>query len=879
METTGGLMFNPEQTHAVVGAPRLSRRHLPRPRLLSRLDHDVPLTVVRAPAGSGKTALLAEWARSLRTPGVWVSLDHDVSERGPFWQTVVTAMDDAGFLPHDSPLATGPLPPDQALPRVLRRGFGRLPRKHVLILDRAEVLDDPRVHEDILTLVQHTETVSVVIAGRARSGLEDPRAALRVDQSIIRARDLLLTVEEVAALIDQWHGDSTPAAWDAEPRLPQVVREATAGHPTFVRSLLQAAQVTSTSDLDEIRALGSAVVRGELRRFLDSSDRPMARLLLRSCIPDSLSRGLVRVLNGDADDVERHLHELESMGLVDLSAPSGEVTVPLFIRAHLRAEAAARISAETTALHVRTAHWELAEGAPLAALRHAVAAQDYDLATTVITHHWMRFLWDGILLEAEQVLEGIPRGDLRRQPILAGLLGLAANMNPARRGRAVGYLALSVTGARSRRRGASRPERLLLDVLESSFLRIAGESSGILFRARSATRMLDEWSSEVGPRPAEPVLRTQLAISFFRAGHIPEALRVLEDALAAPVDAPALALHQAVSIKAGILAHLGAMTASRALLRQAEQLPWPEGLRDSYLGAFYHYAAAWDRLEEFDLDGARRHIEVLDPQPVNIELRPYLTMLRASVGALRGDGAIELVRLQERQVRDDADRRTLPPERVFLGQAEAVLTVSSGQTGAARQLVAGLPKSVATYTYAALIELAAGRADVALSFVAASPDEAKVPPRVQATQCLVLAVSSLRQQDRRTALNAAERLVAKMRHHGLRAHLAMVPRADLLALRDLLRAERPDLVDALGDLDDVPDVVRNRPDVEPLSERERVVLAEVSTGAATATVAKRLGVSVNTVKSQLRSSYRKLGAASREEALAIAVREGLLAGG
>src|SRR5699024_3428866 len=91
-----------------------------------------------------------------------------------------------------------------------------------------------------------------------------------------------------------------------------------------------------------------------------------------------------------------------------------------------------------------------------------------------------------------------------------------------------------------------------------------------------------------------------------------------------------------------------------------------------------------------------------------------------------------------------------------------------------------------------------------------------------------------------------------------------------------LAEERPDLGEPFGDLEEVPRIIPSPTFVDPLSARETIVLRELSVAPSTSHIARTLGVSVNTVKSQLRSIYRKLGVRSREDALAVAVREGML---
>src|SRR4051794_28695449 len=75
-------------------APWLTAQHVPRPRLIERLDkhRDRPLTLVCAPAGSGKSTLLSEWLTTTNTPTAWISLDAGDDELIVFLTYVLAAM-------------------------------------------------------------------------------------------------------------------------------------------------------------------------------------------------------------------------------------------------------------------------------------------------------------------------------------------------------------------------------------------------------------------------------------------------------------------------------------------------------------------------------------------------------------------------------------------------------------------------------------------------------------------------------------------------------------------------------------------------------------------------------------------------------------------
>jgi LuxR family maltose regulon positive regulatory protein len=145
-------------------------------------------------------------------------------------------------------------------------------------------------------------------------------------------------------------------------------------------------------------------------------------------------------------------------------------------------------------------------------------------------------------------------------------------------------------------------------------------------------------------------------------------------------------------------------------------------------------------------------------------------------------------------------------------------------------------------------------------------------PRSSA-EAAALEIAVLTRYPARPRLNALSmRLAALLTRSGLRLPLALLPTDDLhRVLTELSRACATELADEIPGsllLDALPEVV--------LTTRELAVLAELPRQASVSELARALGVSPNTVKTQLRSVYRKLGATSREDAIAIAIDRHLL---
>src|SRR5919108_4517020 len=132
---------------------------LTRPRLLERLTQATAreLTLVCAPAGFGKTTLLAGWARASRRPVAWLSLDAGDSDPARFWRYAAAALD--GVRPGIGRQVAGLLygvqqPPLEAVVTAIVNHLAAMSDEAVLILDDYHLVDGPPVHDSLTVLLE-----------------------------------------------------------------------------------------------------------------------------------------------------------------------------------------------------------------------------------------------------------------------------------------------------------------------------------------------------------------------------------------------------------------------------------------------------------------------------------------------------------------------------------------------------------------------------------------------------------------------------------------------------------------------------------------------------------------------------------------------------
>ncbi|MET3565440.1 LuxR family maltose regulon positive regulatory protein [Leifsonia sp. 563] len=499
--------------------------------------------------------------------------------------------------------------------------------------------------------------------------------------------------------------------------------------------------------------------------------------------------------------------------------------------------------------------------------QNAVDAGDYDAATAVVRDHWFDVVI-GIRLGFAQVAERIPAAELHTRPLLMMMLGIAYNLQPNRRMKGLRYF---VGAARAARQGVDRVgpvDRALILASESAAYRLIGRPRLGITPARKAVAALDGLTLD--QRAAVQALSriyAHVGTTQYYAGQVESALETFEKGMAESPPTGYSSGFANIAMAAGIHALRGDIHEAMAFIELAQDEQWTAQQRSWYPGTFYRVAEAIVALERFDAAEAREQLAAMTHDRRTIEHWRAIAATEALADLVAGRpsaglaGIDAFAALRGAEGRGAAARRELAPYRALLHIALGDLAAASAVL---RQLESG---SVHRHVGLARVELAFGRTGAALQQVrrvAGAPMDARTHAEVLALEAAALL--RFASGPRRTA--AVDELGELLRATGQRLAVALVPVDDFPAVRDALDGA------GFGDvLAGVParSLLLPLPEGEALSKRELAVLEVYLRIPRVPQVAEELGVSVNTVKSQIRSIYRKLDVSNRDEAIAVAL--------
>src|SRR4051812_4625155 len=406
--------------------PRVPTDLVPRAALLARLEAGLggKLTLIAAPAGYGKTTLLAAWLRQTSRPAAYLALDEYGADGATFTAALVRALQTLApdFGGDTLTLLRLPaLPPKGYLAATLATEIAHLPEDAVLVLDDYHTLNSSDVDELLTALLRHLPPrLHVVLATRQEPALPIAQLRVRAELVELRAEDLRFDLDETRAFLARSaHGD-VPA--DLPARLMQRTEDWAAGLRLAVLALAGqdgAAYLTAVLDTAERRYLRDFLIDD----VLAAQEPATQQFLLATAIFDRFCAPLCEAtLNGtiDAGTAPEMLTRLErgNLFLVPLGE-GGWYRYHLLFREALRDRLEATSSAgKIVGLHHRASAWLADAGLAEEAVRHALAIGDEPEAAAIVEHRVQPLLDREEWPRLETLLGLLPASLIERRPVL-----------------------------------------------------------------------------------------------------------------------------------------------------------------------------------------------------------------------------------------------------------------------------------------------------------------------------------------------------------------------------------------------------------------------------------------------------------------------------
>jgi LuxR family transcriptional regulator, maltose regulon positive regulatory protein len=403
--------------------PAVRPEHVPRPGLVDALVQrwGRVLTLIEAPAGYGKTTLLAEWAAAPEEEAdfAWLSLDDGDNDPARFWGGVIDALRTVVPGVGDRALSAvgarsiGLI--DVAMPLLLNE-LADLDREIVLVLDDYQLIRNEEVHRSVAFLIDHIPRgVHLVLGTRTEPPL--PLARLRAGNQLLEIRTDQLRFGEAQAgtFLDRALGLTI------DPAALRRLMERTEGWPAglYLAGLSLRDREEPERFIESFAGDDRHIVDYLSSEVLAEQPEEVRDFLLRSSVLDSLSGQLCDAVLEISDSTAR-LRELEerNLFLIPLDHTRTWYRYHRLFRDLLRHELALATPTAGAELNRRASAWFEAAGLPSDAIAHAAAAGDVNRARDLVATHWNEYFNRGRLGTIDRWIARLPRREVSADPRL-----------------------------------------------------------------------------------------------------------------------------------------------------------------------------------------------------------------------------------------------------------------------------------------------------------------------------------------------------------------------------------------------------------------------------------------------------------------------------
>ena len=855
--------------------PALPATLITRSALYDRLSEGAHqrLTVVVGSAGAGKSVLLADWAAARpRGTTSWLTCDRADADPARFWAGFIEAPRaiDLGFGADAANLLAMDRQMSADVTASVANDAAQLPAGSAIIVDDFHFAAAAAA-EDMIDLVEHwpTDIVQLVLAGRFDPPLRLHRLRIAGQLNEVRDRDLYFSLAESRDLLANFGVTMS----DADLAL---LHERSEGWP----AALQMAALSLRGTTDPARLKRVLEVRSHdiadyfVSEVLEQQPPELAQFMLDTSI-------LVGELTADVcaaitqrQDAAALLHAIDAghLFLVALDDERTSFRYHRLVRNVLRAELRARDRAREQALQLRAAEWFEAATNTRRAAYHYLAAQQPDRALALLQDRVVPEFLRVPMAPEPLALHMVDPSTLIETP--DRLLGLAVHLllsgDTARGGEYLDLLehagVITADSKLAARFATFQSFRYaVLGQLERALR--AGQSAREI---QERTQLSDEWDV------ALPLILIRV---YNCLGDRPGVEREAAAALAALDASESVKFVLVPGVRALASFEAGQLAEAADAARGAEAGARRLGFSEHFFAVDYLRALAGLALEHRDLDTAEQLTEqVLSITEQRRPLFEFLALLdRGQIWAARGHTREALATIKSaRQVLDEGASPTLGARA---DEQEALLRLSLGDLRYPTELTGRLP-AVRRELLLARIALAGGDHHAAQQhLLAVAPGG--LTPRLALERQLLVAARAIERGDPAVASIMGDALHTARSQGFLNTVITTAPQVTSYLVEHAAHLRSDPFIDQLVaaalevraiQLGSAPS---NRGPIEPLTPAEQRILTLLPTSTYLQ-IAESLYISRNTVKTHLRSIYRKLGVASRSGALERAVELRLL---
>jgi LuxR family maltose regulon positive regulatory protein len=835
------------------------------------------VTVITAPPGAGKTVACAGWAaaraRSRRI--AWLSLDDGDRDPARFWACVTAALA-AGGTALGSPLVPSSREARDDLPSDLVNTVRKLSGSVVLVIDDVHMLADSEVLPGLALLIHHAPAaLRLILCGRSAPGLHLAKMRLSGYLSEVQASDLACTADEAEAYLAVLGLAGGSVRRDA-------LMRATEGWMAGPR--LAALMAARDGDLNVEAMAVDPIVADYMRdEVLDRQSPGVRQFLRRTSIAERLTPGFADLLTGESGGA-RILDTLNRENSFVCRDRQGKYRFHPFLRQVLLGELRREMPAEVPVLFTRASQLAVRQGDVIEAVRCVAEAAEWDAVPRVLTEAGLAGALPDRAGEFEAALGRLP-AEWRAEPAVAAALAMV-RLCRGDPDSAVAYLDLAALALDESTQG-----RLVIELWLAMLRLIRQPDDGSIAFCRSLAEQARTSAGRQSEHQALGLLWLALGTVLLCRWEVADSASALTAAVhqltAAGTSSLAMRARGWLALSAALSGDLAAAVAAAGRLRNAAP-------PDQAAACLATIAAAQVAIERDDLHLALRLLEEADPAaicplPGEPDIAVLLAMARARAALAEGDPerAGDLARLAREKYEKAGEVLSVLDVEIALRAGDLGIAAAALGPLAGGGVTGRPPERPDRMAARARLLLADGDPAAALSLALsvagedADPDVVLLPTlRNRVTALLTAVVAARRTGTDDKAAKLLEEALTSAEPHDMYRPFLDGGGAVHSAIALLISPSSP----AAGFAARVHERFVCQPssraagsgaaghETPALTTSELAVLRLLRSYMSNQDIADTLFLSVNTVKTHLRSVYYKLGVSSRREAVERGVR-------